>query len=325
MVVKFLWLLLTLQMVATLIKAFPRLADASYLDLFFCHESHNSNEGRHLWVGFWKLPLPHHAITDWWESQISQTRIFCFYSIIENIFVHPQMKFSIQTKVRLCIYNVSKCPVTMNSIFKDTLSLGKHARRSLKWKSNMMTSSPNSTGVLVSLYMTVYIQTLFENVPGNLEKGKSTCRMYVVLNQMFSHPANIQRTRRTMWKCRWFSIQSQGRIWTRTLNVWPRIHGVSSHSTPQSRKVGIWETRKENPACWMLYGCWTEWHTDVSFWVIESKPQMCVSVCIVHICSCGCRDAYWMPCAIALHLILFWDRVSHWMQSTSIWLGWPAN
>lgn len=125
MVVKFLWLLLTLQMVATLIKVFPRLADASYLDLFFCHESHNSNEGRHLWVGnhsFWKLPLPHHAITDWWESQISQTRIFCFYLIIENIFVHPQMKFSIQTKGRVYVFNVSKCPVTMNSIFKDTLS-----------------------------------------------------------------------------------------------------------------------------------------------------------------------------------------------------------
>lgn len=195
MVVTFLWLLLTLQMVATLIKAFPRLADASYLDLFICHESHNSNEGRHLWVGFWKLPLPHHAITDWWESQISQSRIFCFYSIIENIFVHPQMKFSIQTKGRLCIYNVSKCPVTMNSIFKDTLSSGKHARRSLKWEPNMTTSSPNSTEVLVSLYSTVYIQTLFENVYLAILKKASlfAIRMSYLIKCLLTQPIFRER------------------------------------------------------------------------------------------------------------------------------------
>lgn len=248
----------------------------------FCHESCNSNEGRHLWgMEFWKLPLPHHAITNWWESQISQTRIFCFYLIIENIFVHPQVKFSIQTKGRVRVFIASKCPVTMNSIFKDVLSSG-NMLEGLSKESQIWRPVLRAPQKSWSVY-TRQVCLIWECLPGDLEKGRSTCHPYVVLNQRSSHPANIQRTMRTIWKCRWFSIQSQGRIWTRTLNVWPRIQGVFSHSIPQSKKVGIWGTRKENPACSMLYGCWIELHTDVSLRGVESKPQnVCERVCCTY-------------------------------------------
>lgn len=90
--------------------------------------------------------------------------------------------------------------------------------------------------------------------------------LYIMLNRVFSHPASTQRMMKTMWKCRWFLIQSQGRICIQILNVLPRIHGVLSHSIPQSKKVcmgggGNWK-EKERIECFLGVG-WKHAYLDV--------------------------------------------------------------
>jgi hypothetical protein len=95
----------------------------------------------------------------------------------------------------------------------------------------------------------------------------TSCFTYnIMLNRVFSHPASTQRMMKTMWKCRWFLIQSQGRICIQILNVLPRIHGVLSHSIPQSKKVcmgggGNWK-EKERIECFLGVG-WKHAYLDV--------------------------------------------------------------
>lgn len=71
---------------------------------------------------------------------------------------------------------------------------------------------------------------------------------------------------------------------------------------------------------------------------------VCVSMCMIYICvyiSCICMCVYWCRCTcmhmyvkardqcwvsfcIPLYLV-FYDRVSHWTNSSLIWLDWPAS
>lgn len=85
----------------------------------------------------------------------------------------------------------------------------------------------------------------------------------------------------------------------------PRIHGVFSPTTPQSKKVCDRGPRKEKTTCWLLYDA--THHPDVSLQGIESKPQIvcvCLYVCgysCVNVCVCeGQRQG--LPQSLAVHL-----------------------
>lgn len=106
-----LWLLLTLHMGATLTGTFPRLSNASGLYMLCFPISKDTLEG-------WG-PGNSLCLTNWWESQIPQTRVFPSYLIVEGIFDHPPNEvFQLNQEESMC-FDCNRCLATKDGSIKD--------------------------------------------------------------------------------------------------------------------------------------------------------------------------------------------------------------